>query len=249
MESPTIPGSPNDAIDVAPECLLQGCRELKRELCQVLGVLLPAVSAQQKAASRDSPSEGEPARERRPSTFSKNSKDGSDADEVPPSARSRGGLKKARGGVESEFAIDDLSLTLAVASLLKSLYVVLDGNSDDKEGANPYSTPGSLSSAQPNSAKNAIADADRLVTAIVKRREEPLDINDFLNLVSDKDHDSEEVETRSGSPDATLAKATMEPLRQDIKRLDFTKMDETQSAAWKDVDRGISLVLSIAAKR
>jgi hypothetical protein len=218
--------------------LLWSCSELKRELCQVLGVLLPNLTAHQKAreAQNDAALAGQFA-----ATYKKNVAEDIIKVEEPIGLprRARGGLKKA-----SDFAIDDLSLTLAVASLLKALYVVLDASRalpDRKETLEPTSAH-----------KQGIADASRLVTAIVRRGNQKLDLNDFLSLVGTAEASLEILRGQlSGqiSADASLAKAPMVPVNENIKRLDFSGMSEEQSNPWKDVDRGISLVLSIASKR
>lgn len=241
MMDPKLP-LPIDVMDdhCGPdESLIRGCEELRRELCACLGALLPVVSKQADAERRASIADANV-------NLRRGSKD--DGSTIGAS-RARGGLKKQRSQGSDDFAVDDLSLTLAVASLLKSLYVALDSCGEDPLSRSEQNgSPSSASTAAPGT-----ADAGRLVAAIVSRKEEALNLNDFLSLMADADVGHGDFAANQPSDainaEATLAKAPMEPVRANIKQLDLKNMTPQQSAAWKDVDRGISLVLSIAAKR
>lgn len=225
----------NEANQDAYSYLMRECEDLRKECCTTLSLLLPTVSAQR--SRRESPPSPKLAtnEEIRAAASEKDPSDSS------PSAqrRIRGALKKARRETDSDFAIDDLSLTLAVATLLKALYTALDADSPQPSPVIVTTDAWELS---PSTLAAKIA-VDRLVTAIAKK-EGSLNFADFLEL--------QQIVPEPAPPSADVALATsaaMYPVQDTIRQMPFTGMTEGQQMRWKEVDKAISLVLSITEMR
>ncbi|KAI9032271.1 hypothetical protein DFJ74DRAFT_701887 [Hyaloraphidium curvatum] len=210
--------------EAADECLLHNCEDLKRECCQALGGLLKKLSAQPGAVALtalDDPS----------LDLRKGTKDDADSQgsNVP---RKRGGLKKNPTTAAADFAFDDVSLTLAVATLLKGLYEALESCAGSAHEVREASQSGK-------------AEAERLVSMLV-HKDRKLDLNEFMSIkAAAKGSDDSEY----GPPEASLGDAAMTPLRANIRALDFEQMSPEKKRLWSEVDKSISLVLSTVERR